>query len=133
MGVSCRPQLLLLIAMLLLPPWRVAADAIVISRAMLASTIAEVFVEESSVRVELEIGLADLPAFRNLVPDAVYERLGYEPEPLSQRLPRFFREDFAIRADGGTPLAGRVVEIAPRPRMRRTPTSASRSTTSGCR
>jgi hypothetical protein len=119
MGVRCRPQLLLLIAMLLLPPWRAAADAIVISRAMLASTIAEVFVEESSVRVELEIGLSDLPAFRNLVPDAVYERLGYEPEPLSRRLPRFFREDFAIRADGGTPLAGRVLEIAPRPRVRR--------------
>jgi hypothetical protein len=119
MGVRSRSQLLLLIAMFLLPAWRVAADAIVISRAMLASTIAEVFVEESSVRVELEIGLNDLPAFRNLVPDAVYERLGYEQEPLSRRLPRFFREDFAIRADGGAPLPGRVLEIAPRPRVRR--------------
>jgi len=119
MGLRGRPHLLLLITMLLLPPWRAAADAIVISRAMLASTVAEVFVEESAVRVELEIGLSDLPAFRNLVPDAVYGRLGYEPEPLSQRLPRFFREDFAIRVDGGTPLAGRVLEIAPRPRVRR--------------
>ena len=36
------------------------ADAIVITKAMTASTIAEIFIEESSVRVELEIGGPDL-------------------------------------------------------------------------
>jgi hypothetical protein len=33
------------------------ADAIVVSQAMFASTIAEYYVEEDGVRVELEIGL----------------------------------------------------------------------------
>ena len=36
----------------------VRPDATVISRAMTASTIAEVFVEEDEVRVEIEIGVA---------------------------------------------------------------------------
>jgi len=90
-----------------------------ISKAMTASTIAEMFIEESSVRVELEIGLQDLTAFRNLMPDALYERLGFEPEPFAERLSRFFGRDLVIRADDGAPLPGRVREIAPRPRVRR--------------
>jgi hypothetical protein len=94
------------------------ADAIVITKAMTASTIAEVFIQESTIRVELEIGGQDLPAFRNLMPDSVYERMGYDPEPLTERLPRFFRQDLTFRADG-TPLSGRVLEMEPRQRVRR--------------
>ena len=41
------------------------ADAIVITKAATATTIAEIFVSEQEVRVELEIGQADLKAFRN--------------------------------------------------------------------
>ena len=55
-----------------------AADAIVITQAMKASTIAEIFVEESSIRVEIEIGGRDLPAFHNLMPDSVNERMGFD-------------------------------------------------------
>jgi hypothetical protein len=118
-AVRCRAGIPLLIATLLLLPWRAGADAIMISRAMLASTIAEVFVGESAVRVELEIGIGDLAAFRNLLPDPVYERLGNAPEPLAQRLPRFFLDDLVIEAEDGAALPGRVVEIAARPRVGR--------------
>jgi hypothetical protein len=59
------------------------ADAIIITKAMTASTIAEIFIDESSIRVELEIGGRDLPGFRNLMPDGVYARMGYEPEPFA--------------------------------------------------
>ncbi len=45
------------------------ADAIIITKAMTASTIAEIFVENDHVRVELEIGVGDLEAFRNLLPN----------------------------------------------------------------
>ncbi|MFQ5990509.1 MAG: hypothetical protein ACE5K9_11405 [Candidatus Methylomirabilales bacterium] len=109
---------LLLLLCILTPPSLVYADAIIVTKAMTASTIAEVFVEESAVRVELEIGIQDLRGFRNLMPDEIYERLGYPPKPLGERLRRFFRHDLVIRAEGRR-LAGRVREMAPRPRVRR--------------
>ena len=80
------PPLLAVVS--LLTPLRAAGDAIVVTRAATASTIAEIFVEESAVRVEVEIGPSDLPAFRNLLPDGIYQRLGHEPEPLASRWAR---------------------------------------------
>ena len=50
----------------------VQADAIIQNRAMLSSSIAEYFVEEEGVLLELEIGALDLGAFRNLLPDEIY-------------------------------------------------------------
>jgi len=44
------------------------ADALVVTRAMKSTTIAEVFVEDGSVRAELEVGLADLRAFAAYLP-----------------------------------------------------------------
>lgn len=95
------------------------ADAIVITQAMNASTILEIYVEESSIRVEVEIGGRDLPAFRNLMPDSVFERMGNDPEPLSSRLPRFFAQDLVIRPEGGEPMPARVLEVEPRPKVKR--------------
>ncbi|MGB6643212.1 MAG: hypothetical protein WBG67_20770, partial [Thermoanaerobaculia bacterium] len=94
-------------------------DAIVITKAMTASTIAEVFIEESLIRAEIEIGGPDLVGFRHLMPDGVYQRLGYEPRPLAERLATFFGEDLVFRVDGGTPLPGRVAFIEPRQRVPR--------------
>ena len=81
------------------------ADAIIRSQAMLATTIVEYYVEDTGVAVELEVGLRDLEAFRNLLPDELYERLGHPAQPLSERLERFFGEDLVIQADG-EPLQG---------------------------
>jgi hypothetical protein len=86
---------------------------------MTASTIAEFFIEEQAASVELEIGVSDLQAFRNLMPDEIHERLGHEPAPLASRLPRFFAEDLVIGADGGETLPlgeghrGTNVELSP--------------------
>ena len=104
---------------LLAPASLSLADAIVITKAMTASTIAEIFIEESSVRVELEIGGRDLEGFRNLMPDDVYGRLGHPADPWAGRLARFFAEDLTLRLDGGPPLPGRLLEIASRPRLAR--------------
>ncbi len=114
-----RAALPLVIAMALAAPDRSHADAIIVTRAMLATSIAEIFVEEGSLRLELEIGVPDVAAFQNLLPDAVHEDLGHASEPLARRLPRFFRSDFVIRAEGGAPLSGRLLEIGPRRRVRR--------------
>ena len=44
------------------------ADAPVVTQAMKASTIAEYYVEESGLRLELEVGADDVKAFRNWIP-----------------------------------------------------------------
>ncbi len=95
------------------------ADAIVVTKAMTASTIAEIFIEGDSIRVELEIGVRDLNGFRNIMPDELYERLGHDPAPWAERIPRFFAEDWIISVDGGEPLVGRIVRLEPGRRIKR--------------
>lgn len=96
-----------------------SADALVITRAMKAPTVMEVFIEKERVRVELEIGFEDLEAFYHLLPDELIELLELEPAPLAGRLPKFFLEDLTIRMDGGEPLPGRVESMAGRKRLPR--------------
>jgi hypothetical protein len=117
-----RPVLLWLLGLaLLLAPARARPDALVWTQAMFATTIAEYFIEEGRVLVELEIGLGDLEAFGNLLPEEIYQKLGHPPTPLPERLGRFFAQDLAIVADDGPPLAGRLLEIGPRERVKRDP------------
>ncbi len=103
----------------LILPAAASADVVVRSQAMLATTIVEAFVHPDRVTVDLEVGLADLEAFRNLLPDDLYEKLGQAPLPLRERLTRFFREDLVITAGDGEPLPARLLEIGPRARVRR--------------
>jgi len=105
----------------LAPP--VHADAIVRSQAMLAETIAQIYVDEEKLLLDLEIGMADIPAFRNLLPDEIYNELGYGNEPLISRLGRFYDTDISFSADGGPALRGRVLSIQPGERVRRDPIS----------
>ncbi len=95
------------------------SDAMIRSQAMNASTIAEFFVTEQRVIADLEIGVADLEAFQLLLPDELYERMGNPSRPWPERLERFFERVLAIAPDRGSALVGRVVEMRPRPRVRR--------------
>ena len=70
-------------------------DAIIVNRSMKASTIAEIHVDRGTIRTDIEVGLRDLKAFRNLLPDALYEKLGYKPNPLTQRLAEFLAKDWS--------------------------------------
>jgi hypothetical protein len=97
----------------------IRADAIIMTRAMKASTIAEFFIEEDAVWVDLEIGAGDLEAFRNLMPDPLYEKLGHEPEPLERRFERFFREDLVLSPGDGPGLVAGIEEIEGRRRVPR--------------
>ena len=108
----------LLLAALILPRAS-RPDALVITRAMTASTIAEIWVERDSVVVEFEIGPGDIEAFRNLLPDELFARLGYAPEPWIDRLLTFAREDFTVRADDGPPSPGRLRALEVRQRVQR--------------
>ncbi len=95
------------------------SDAIVVSKAMTASTIAEIFVDDNGIRVEMEIGAQDIAAFRNLLPDEVYEKLGGEPRLWAERVETFFEHDWVIRLDDGEPLPAKIVQLIARPRIRR--------------
>ena len=109
--------IVLLAALIIAGP--LGADAIIRTQVMFATTIAEFFIEENRVVVELEIGLNDLPAFRNLLPDEIYERMGYAPAPLAQRLRTFITENLVILNADGHALAARVLAISPGERVRR--------------
>ncbi len=102
----------LVVGTMLLGATSASADAIVRSQAMFADTIAEYFVEDDHVRLELEIGSNDVAAFRNLLPDALYQRLGYDDTPLVERLSTFAPEDMPVLV-GDTPIAGKVTSIGP--------------------
>ncbi len=88
------------------------ADAIVRSQAMFADTIAEYFVEDDYVRLELEIGSNDVDAFRNLLPDALYQQLEFGNTPFGERLGTFIREDMPVYV-GDARLAGTISSIGP--------------------
>jgi hypothetical protein len=113
-----RACLLLALGALCLFPAVLRADAIMVSRAMSASTIAEIYVGQGNVCIELEIGGLDLPVFANLMPDSIYEKMGNPPVPVAQRLEQFFHDDFVVEADGVT-LPGAVSQMAPRKRLKR--------------
>ena len=119
MQMSVRFLLGILLLALALIGERAMADAIIRTQAMLASTIAEYYVEEEQIRLELEIGAADLQAFRNLLPDEIYQKLGHPPRAFAERLADFYTRGLVIRADDGEPLIGRIVEMEPRARIKR--------------
>ncbi len=104
---------------LLLPAWPAAGDAIIRTQAMTASTIAEFFIDSGTVRAELAIGMRDVKAFRNILPDELYEGLGDGPRPLHERHAEFFQKDLILAADGGKPIPGKVVRMEARRRIRR--------------
>lgn len=85
-------------------------DALVVTQAMRASTIAEVSVEQEQIRVELEVGVADLKAFKNVLPNELYKKVTGEIIPLENRLAVFLGQDWLIQADGKR-LTGRVERI----------------------
>jgi hypothetical protein len=94
------------------------ADAIVRTQAMFATTIAEIYVDADVVRLELEIGLKDLEAFRSLLPDDMHAEMGFGDMPVRQRIERFLNEEFRVLADGEQ-LDGVLLRIGPDQRVRR--------------
>jgi hypothetical protein len=86
------------------------ADAVVVTRAMQASTVAEIFIEEKQIRAEIEVGAADMAAFVNVLSDELYEKITGHARPLEERLRTFFESDWVVRADGRT-LRGKLERL----------------------
>jgi hypothetical protein len=103
---------------LLVLPLTASADAIMRSTAMFADTIAEYYVEDDHVRLELEIGEPDIMSFRNILPDSVFQQLDLGEEPFEDRLRQFIGSDLAILQDG-EPLPGFIRDMGPATRPKR--------------
>ncbi|MGB1139602.1 MAG: hypothetical protein ACPG1A_01815 [Halioglobus sp.] len=71
------------------------ADAIVISQALKATSIAEFHIDETGIRMTLEVGLNALPAFSNMIPDEIYRETGLGTEPF-EALQRANTESISI-------------------------------------
>ena len=87
-----------------------SADAVMVTRAMTASTIMEAFVDDERIVVELEVGTGDEAALRALIAEASSAPSLPTPIPASAGL--------SIRADG-RPLKGTVDELTRRKRIER--------------
>ena len=112
----------LLLALLLcgcIFPGSTQGDAIVVTKAMQASTIAEIYITKSSVRIELEIGATDLPVFANILPDKVYSALNIGKIPFAERSRQFFRDGLVVYDESGTPLTGQIKTVSARKRIAR--------------
>ena len=68
--------------------------------------------------MDLEIGLNNLESFRNILPDPIYQKMGYGNEPFRERIRNFLEEQFLISADDQM-LAGMLVGVGPAERVRR--------------
>ncbi|MEH6593458.1 MAG: hypothetical protein V7746_24540, partial [Halioglobus sp.] len=65
---------------------------------------------------ELEVGMSNIATFRNLLPDEIYEDMGYEARPYPERLQEFFASDLVI-GTGKEILVGELHTIGPRTRV----------------
>jgi len=95
---------------LLLASSLASADAVMVTRAMSASTIMEVFIDEDAIVVELEIGKKDLAALPHLVTALAAAKTGPIAIPSDAEL--------AIDADGRR-LGGSIEKVTPRKRIER--------------
>jgi len=93
-----------------------SADWINLTGAQSAPNIAEIYVNDDHVRLELEIYVGDLDKFIDLLPDDWIKQAGIAPPPLEERLKRFSSETFQIIADDSRlPVRLEIVE----PRLRK--------------
>ena len=80
-------------------PHFIYADALVINKAMKSPTIAQYYVKEEGVRLELEIGMKDLQKFADLYPNSLRKVIGLDESPLKERGENFLHKKLAVRVD----------------------------------
>ena len=70
------------------------ADALVINKAMKSPTIAQYYVKEEGVRLELEIVMKDLQKFADLYPNSLRKVIGLDQSTLKERVENFLQKNF---------------------------------------
>jgi hypothetical protein len=95
------------------------ADWINLSGAQNAPNIAEIYINEDHVRIELEIFVNDMVAFDRLIPDEFFKGSHIKRPSLTARMWQFSDEDLQIIADNGQRLQATLKLIEPRFRRAR--------------
>ena len=100
-------------------PTSAKADWINLSGAESAPNIAEIYINDDHVKIELEIFVNDLVTFDRLIPDSFFEGSDIKRPALAERMRLFSKEDFQIIDDKGRKLQGELKLIEPRFRKER--------------
>ena len=95
------------------------ADWINFSGAENALNIAEIYINDDHIRVNLEIFVNDIVAFHRLVPDDFFEGKAMKRPPLVERLRNFSNEDFQFVTESGEKLQAQLNLVEPRMRQER--------------
>ncbi len=118
--------LALLIAFYLMVCSSANADWINLSGAENAANIAEIYINDDHVRIELEIFVNDMVTFDRLIPDQFFEGSRIKRPPAAIRMQQFSNEDFQIIADKGHKLQAKLKTVEPRRRKERPSPSAGK-------
>ena len=95
------------------------ADWINLSGAQNAPNIAEIYINDDHVKVELEIFVKDLVTFDRLIPDEFFAGTRIKRGSLEERMQQFSNEDLQVIADNGLKLQANLKLIEPRFRKER--------------
>jgi len=95
------------------------ADWINLSGAQNAPNIAEIYIHDDHVKIELEIFVNDLVAFDRLIPDEFFAGTRIKRATLDERMQQFSNEDLKVIADNGLKLQANLKLIEPRFRRER--------------
>ena len=95
------------------------ADWINLSGAQNAPNIAEIYINDDHVKIELEIFVKDLVKFDRLIPDEFFAGTRIKRGSLEERMQQFSNEDLQVIADNGLKLQANLKLIEPRYRKER--------------
>jgi hypothetical protein len=95
------------------------ADWINLSGAESAPNIAEIYINDDHVKIELEIFVNDMVTFERLIPDDFFKSTTIKRPALAERMRLFSNEDFQIIDDRGRKLRAELKLIEPRFRKER--------------
>ena len=95
------------------------ADWVNLSGAENAPNIAEIYINDDHVKVELEIFVNDMVTFDRLIPDSFFEGSDIKRPDLAERMRQFSKEDFQIITDQKKKLRAALKLVEPRIRVER--------------
>jgi hypothetical protein len=110
--------ILLIITVISSPVTSLRADYISLSGAENAENIAEIYILEDRVRLDLEVFVRHLDIFRPLVPEEMYTD-PTEADPLEERQASFANNIFRVVDETGSALPAQFVLVEPRQRVDR--------------
>ena len=95
------------------------ADWINLSGAQNSPNIAEIYINDDHVKIELEIFVNDMVTFDRLIPDEFFAGTNIKRAPLDERIRQFSNEDLQVIADNELKLQANLKLIEPRFRKER--------------